>query len=148
MSKSSDEIRRDIERDREDAAAKIDQLEQQLYDTADEAKQQAQDAVTDIRAEAEEMLHDTVETVKENIDIQQQVQDHPLPAVAAALVGGFLLGSMMSDDGGGHSGGESFGSTIRRTAEDSGLIETAENMAAAFIGSVTEEFKGRVMPTK
>ena len=149
MSQSSDQIRRGIERDRQEAGEKVDELEQHLEDRADQLKQQAQDTVEHFRDEAGEMLHDTMDTVKENMDLQQQVQDHPLPAVAAALVGGFLLGSAMNEGGGGGGqSGESFGSTILRTAEESGLVETAENLAAALVGSVTEQVRTTIMPSK
>ena len=149
MSKSSDEIRQEIERDRQDAAEKIDHLEEQLQDTADHMKHQAQGAVTDIRDEAQEMVHDAVDSVKETLDFRQQVEERPLLSVATALVGGYVLGSMMDDDGGGgQSSGSGIGQSLRNSAQESGLFETLENFAAALVGSVTDEVKGAVKPTK
>ena len=166
MGKSADQIRQEIERERADAGSKIDHLEQQVQGNADHMKQQAQDTAHQVKGEAQALVNDTMDTVKENVDLQQQIQERPLIAAGAALAGGFLLGSMMGGGGGGgrqhqqgyyYSGGDTSGSgqqaggshsgsggmsnQIRSAAKKSGLEDTIENATAALMGSVTEQLK-------
>ena len=151
MSKSADEIRAEIERDREDAAERIDQLEERLQDTADDVRREARYTVDEVRDEAQDVVNNAVDSVKETLDIQHQVQERPLVAVAGAMVGGYLVGSMMSDSGdsgGGQSSGPSMGERLQKTAKESGLLDTLQNFAAALVGSYAEEVKTMVKPTK
>ena len=150
MSKSADEIRDEIERDREDAAERIDQLEERLQETADDVRREARYTVDEVRDEAQDLVQNAVESVKETLDLQQQVQDRPLVAVAGAMVGGYVLGSMMNDSGGGggQQSGPSMGERLQKTAKESGLLDTLQNFAAALVGSYAEEVKTMVKPTK
>ena len=166
MGKSSDEIRQEIDRQRADAGQKINQLEQQVQGQAEHAKEQVMDTAEQLRGEAKALVTDTVDTVKESFNLHDQVQERPLVMAGAALVGGFLLGSMMSGDGGGprqasHSysasdttgGGQSYSgghlsggggnltSGIRTAAQKSGLEDTLSNATAALMGSLTEQLK-------
>jgi ElaB/YqjD/DUF883 family membrane-anchored ribosome-binding protein len=162
MGKSSDEIRQEIDEQRADAGQKIDHLEHQIQGNVEHARDQVMDTADQVRGEAKALVNDTVDTVKENFDLHQQIQERPLVSAGAALVGGFLLGSMMSGDdhhrqtsgyraggettgGGQHTGGHHNGggltSGIRSAAEKSGLDETVSNAAAALMGSVTEQLK-------
>jgi len=166
MGKSSDEIRQEIDQQRADAGQKINDLEHQIQSQAEHAREQVMDTAGQVRGEAQALVNDTVETLRENVNLQQQVQERPLVAAGAALIGGFLLGSMM-DGGGSHrqpsysssgsdttssgqpygggqahaGGGNAFSSGIRTAAQKSGLEDTISNAAAALMGSLTEQLK-------
>lgn len=157
MGKSADQISQEIDQQRADAGDKIDHLQEQLQGTANDMQQQVQDTAEHLRGQAEGMVNDAVESVQQ-FDFHQHVQDRPLVSVGAALLGGFLLGSMMEGDdsqrrsdryysggetsgGGQHSGG-GIASGIRSAAQKSGLEDTLSNAAAALMGSLTEQVKG------
>jgi len=158
MGQSSDQIREEIDRSRDSAAGKIDQLQDQVRGTADEMRAQVQGTAQDVVDQVKGTVDHTIDSVKENMDLKQQIEQRPLLALGAALVGGFVLGGMMG--GGGHqqsgqhyqfsSGtpvGESTGSgsamnTIRSAVQRSGLEETFSNAAAAFMGNLSDQLKG------
>ena len=168
MGKSSDQLREEIDAQRAETGAKIDQLQGQVRDTMNDAKQQVTDTATQVRDEAQAMVTDTVDSVKktvEDFDIEGYVQQRPLMSVGVAMVGGFLLGAMLGGDGNGHhshsynasttydssphsSGGGStmsgLGSSLRNAAQKSGLEDTISNAGAALMGSVTEQLKDMV----
>jgi len=97
-----------------------------------------------------------VQTIKENVDIRQQIEDRPIVALGAALFGGYLLGHLLSDDGShGHqppttaqsvgmasAPGNTIRGSIRTAAEKSGLEEMIANTSTALLGSVTDQLKG------
>lgn len=156
MGQSSDQIRQEIDAQRSDAGEQIDHLQEQLQDNADHMHQQVQDTAEHVRGQAQGIMDDAVKSVQ-NFDFHQQVEQRPLVAVGAALIGGFVLGGMMGgggqqqssqggsqggqQQGGGQSGG-GMGSQIRNAAQKSGLEDTISNAAAALMGSVTEQLKG------
>jgi ElaB/YqjD/DUF883 family membrane-anchored ribosome-binding protein len=163
MGKSSDQLREEIDQQREDAGARIDHLQQQVEDTIEGTREQVVDTAEQVRDDAKAMVTDTVDSVKqsvENLDIERYVQERPLMSVGAALVGGFILGGLLGGDdhhqqrsstnyGGGDSGqsrgGPDMGGMmhgIRSAAKKSGLEDTVSNAAAAMMGSVTEQLKG------
>jgi ElaB/YqjD/DUF883 family membrane-anchored ribosome-binding protein len=159
MGQSSDQIREEIDRTRDSAAGKIDQLQDQVRGTADEMRSQVQGTAQDVVDQVKGTVDHTIDTVKENMDLKQQIEQRPLLALGAALVGGFVLGGMMGGGGShqqaGHrrefsSGtpvGESAGGAgamggIRSAVQRSGLEETISNAAAAFMGNMTEQLKG------
>jgi ElaB/YqjD/DUF883 family membrane-anchored ribosome-binding protein len=157
MGQSADEIRQEIDRHREDAAGKIDQLQSQFQGTTEDLRHQAEETVDQVREQVMGTVDDTIESVKENINIEEQIQQRPLVALGAALIGGFVLGGMLGDggngqrrssgsyagDGSSHSGhsGGGMSDTIRNAVKSSGLEETFSNAAAALMGSVTEQVK-------
>ncbi|MDQ3779527.1 MAG: hypothetical protein M3354_03120 [Chloroflexota bacterium] len=139
MGQSSDQIRQEIDQHRSDAAQKIDDLETRVQDTATQARDQAKD-----------MVEDTIQTVKESVDLRKQVEERPLVALGVAFVGGLVLGGITGGGGGGQQsssaqGGsqqsQGAGGTLRGAAQRSGLEDTISNAAAALLGSVTEQFK-------
>lgn len=173
MGKSSDQLREEIDAQRSETGAKIDNLQSQLQSQVEDTRQvvsdtatQVADTVTHVKDEAQAMVTDTVDSVKQtvetslqDIDLEKMVQDRPLVAVGAAMLGGFLLGSMMGGDGGSqhqfsgsHSSGASttgsgssatgLGSSLRSAAQKSGLEDTLSNAGAALVGSLTEQLKG------
>ncbi|HVL24357.1 MAG TPA: DUF3618 domain-containing protein [Thermomicrobiales bacterium] len=158
MGQSSDQIREEIDRTRDSAAGKIDQLQDQVRGTADEMRAQVQGTAQDVVDQVKGTVDHTIESVKENMDLRQQIEQRPLLALGAALVGGFVLGGMMGDGGHQHSGhrrefssgtpvGESAHGSMsgfRSAVQRSGLEETISNAAAAFMGNITEQLKGTI----
>lgn len=167
MGKSSDQLREEIDQQRDDAGAKIDHLQAQVEGQIEHTREQVTDTAEQVRDEATAMVTDTVDSVKQSIDdldIERYVQERPLASVGAALLGGFLLGAVLGgddhrhrqqggyraetgmsggqrhDDGGPDLSGMMHG--IRSAAKKSGLEDTVSNAAAAMMGSVTEQIKG------
>lgn len=154
MGPSADHIRQEIDAKRDDATQKIDQLQAQVIDTGEQ-----------LRAQAQGVVDDSIQTVKQSLDVRQQIEQRPLLSLGVALAAGFALGGMAS--GGNHqqarqsrpytggsqssssgfargdvqSGASNVASSLRDLAHKSGLDETLSNAAAAFIGNVTEQFK-------
>lgn len=168
MGQSSDEIRQEIDQQRAEAGQKIDNLQHQVQGQADHAREQVLDTADQVRGEAKALVNDTVDTVKESFDFHEQVQQRPLVAAGAALLGGFVLGSITGggDQHGGHrsssqsygsgdttssgyqysggqhsGGGTNLASGIRTAAQKSGLEDTISNATAALMGSLTEQLK-------
>lgn len=159
MGQSSDQIREEIDQHRHDAADKIDRLQSQVQGAADDLRSQAQDTVAGMQEQVKGTVDETIETVKQNLDFREQVQERPLVALGAALIGGFVVGGML---GGGsenrssghhvdsesthtsHSSGGGMGSTVQHAVKSSGLEEMLSNAAAALMGSVTEQVKQTV----
>lgn len=170
MGKSSDQLREEIDAQRADAGAKIDDLQNQVQNQVENTREQVTDTAEHIRDEAQAMVTDSVETVKntvENMDLERMVQDRPLLSVGAAMLGGFMLGAMLGGDndsrqhsqsysgsypdgaefgnrGGSRSSSSGIGHSLRTAAQKSGLEDTISNAGAALMGSVTEQLKGMV----
>jgi ElaB/YqjD/DUF883 family membrane-anchored ribosome-binding protein len=167
MGESTDQIRQEIDRKRDDAAGKIDQLQHQVQDTADQMRANVQDTTGQVIDQVKTGVDDTIESVKQNIDLRQQIEERPLLALGAALVGGFLLGGMTggrNHHGGssgftqsyqpasgqhtahhdGAHGGPAMGSSIRSAIQKTGIEDTISNAAAALLGSVTDQLKDTI----
>lgn len=146
MGQSSDQIREEIDQKRTDAASKIDTLKDQVQGNADQVRGQVEDTVDQVREGVQGTVEDTIQTVKQNIDLQQQMEERPLVALGAALLGGFVLGGLMGGGGqqsqsGGSASGGGAPSAIRGAVQKSGLEDTISNATAALMGNVTEQFK-------
>lgn len=169
MGQSSDELRQEIDQRRHNAEQKINDLQGQVQGTAEDLRMQAQgtaaelqgqvqDTATELRGQVQGTVEDTIDTVKENVDFDQFVQERPLVSLGAALIGGFVLGGMLNNSGGGgssqhRSGDGSYSSndgsssgggmsdTLRSAYKSSGLEETFNSAAAAMMGSVTDQLK-------
>ncbi len=157
MGQSSDQIRQEIDQHREDAAQKIDQLQSQVQGTGEDLRHQAEETVDQVREQVMGSVEDTIHSVKESVNIQEQIEQRPLVALGAALIGGFVIGGMLGGGGGGQhrsssssshdysgsssSQGGGMGDTVRQAFKSSGLEETFSNAAAAMMGSVTEQVK-------
>jgi hypothetical protein len=159
MGKSSDQLRQEIDQQRDDAGAKIDHLQQQVQGQIEDTRDQVVGTAEQVRDVAMALVTDTVDSVKatvDSFDLERQVQERPLVSAGMALIGGFVLGAMMGGDdqhrhqSGSYSGASSSGSGhdvsgfvsgIRSAAQKSGLEETVSNAAAALMGSITEQFK-------
>jgi len=155
MGQSSDQIRQEIDQSRQGAAEKIDQLKEQVEGTATDMRGQVQETAEQMIDQVKGTVDETIETVRENFDFRQQIEERPLVALGAALVGGFLLGGMTRGSQGqsgtqhpsyasGTPVGESMSggtSGIRNAIQHSGLEDTISNAAAAILGSVTDQVK-------
>jgi len=162
MGQSSDQIRDEIEQRRADAAEKIDQLQGQVQGTADQMRTQVQESAEQVKETAEQVMEgaratvdETVQTIKESVDLKQHIEERPLVALGAALLGGFLLGGMTSGGGGSHhqssppyaqssgvaAGSGMLGVGLRSAIQKSGLEETISNAGAAMMGNVTDQLK-------
>jgi len=156
MGQSADQIRQEIDQKRADASSKIDQLQQQVQGTTEQVRDQVQESVEQVVEQVKGTVDDTLQTVKQSVDFHKQIEERPLVALGAALVGGFLLGGMTGGNGGGQSQQQGSGSsneyrstsshgsgssTVRTALQKSGLEDTISNAAAALMGSVTDQLK-------
>ena len=158
MGQSADQLRQEIEQKRDDAAQKIDAIEMRVQDTVQQARDTVQDTVQQARDTVVGTVDQTVQKAKESFDLRRQVEEKPLVALGAALVGGFVLGGILGDDdrrsssyegssadlprSATRTGGVRTG--IRNAARESGLDDTIQNLTAAFMGSLTERLRSTV----
>jgi len=170
MGQSADQIRREIDQSREDAASKIDQLQSQVQGTVQEVRDSVQGTTEKVVEDLKGTVDETVQSVRQNLDLRHQIEQRPLLSLGVALVGGFLVGGMTGNgdqqhssqhqsyqypeagQGGSYSGqngsysGSSRGSStlsqgIRSAVQKTGLEDTISDAAAALIGSVTDQLK-------
>jgi len=156
MGESTAQVREEIDMNRRSAADKIDQIQSQLENTTEQLRTGVQDSAQQVRDQVKGTIDDTMETMKQNFDLRQQIEERPLVALGAALVGGFVLGGLMG--GGGHSQnggnghtqptasqsghhGSSAGHGVRSAIQKSGLEDTISNAASALIGSLTDQLR-------
>ena len=149
MGQTADQLRQEIEHKREDAAAKIDQLETRVQ----EIPQMARDTVTETVQQAKGAVTETVQQVKQSVDLRQQVEQRPLVALGSAVLGGFLLGGLLGGgkDGGRRGGGQHAGMAgggaaggLRGAAQRSGLDDTLATMSGALLGVLAERLRSMV----
>jgi hypothetical protein len=125
MGQTTGELRQAVDNKRDDAAQKIDQLEQRVGDTAQQ--------------------------MKESLDWRKQVDDNPLVAVGAAFIGGMVLGGVL---GGGDdhqqkqpsqwqsaAAGAGLSGAIRKAAKSSGIEESFNDMASNLFGTISDRMK-------
>jgi hypothetical protein len=164
MGQSADQIRREIDQSRGDAAAKIDQLQSQVQGTAQEVRDSVQGTTDKVVDDLKGTVDETVESVKQSLDLRHQIEQRPLLSLGLALVGGFVVGGMTGGGGGGQQQSQhrsyqypDSGSTtgyapthrepgpmsqgIRSAVKQTGLEDTLSAAAAALIGSVTDQLK-------
>ena len=160
MDQSTDQIRQEIDANRQGAAEKIDQLQTQVQDSAQQVRENVQGSVEDTVQTVKGAVDDTVLSVKEgveNFDLRQQIEARPLVSLGAAFIGGFVLGGILGGDdhrqggqqyngsqqysGGQHGGSGSLGTSVRSAIQKTGLDDTLSNATAALIASVTDQVK-------
>lgn len=153
MGEDADRLRQEIDQKRDDAASKIDQIEERMQDTAQMAKETVRDTTQAAKESVMEVVDQTVAKVKEGFDVHQQVEQRPLVAVGAAMLGGFLLGGILGNDRQGgrydrngvhadNQGGVT--ASLRQAAQRSGLDDTIEKAASALLGSLKEQISSVV----
>jgi len=103
----------------------------------------------------QEKVADTAQQVKEQFDWRKQVNDRPLVAVGAAMIGGMLLGKMTgSGGGGGHhapdvphngagmmAGGGMIAGALQNAMQKSGLSDQLETTMHDLFSTVTSRMK-------
>ncbi len=109
MGQTADQLRQEIASKRDDAAAKIDQIEARVQDFPNLAKetvrgsvdasiQQAKDTVDQSLTQAREVVVDKVGTMKQQADLTTKIGERPLAALGIAFAGGYLLGKVFGGD--------------------------------------------------
>ena len=133
MGETADQLRQQVDQKRDDASQKIDQIEQQVMGKAQEI---------------EHKVSDTAQQVKAKMDWRHQVEERPLLAVGAALIGGMLIGGLTGKDDGRDSGPRATSShatehsrggvtnAVRNAARESGLEDSIQNFASAAFGQL------------
>jgi hypothetical protein len=124
MGETTGELRQAVDNKRDDAAQKIDKIEQKVGETTQQ--------------------------VKESLDWRRQVDEKPLMALGAAFVGGFVLGGVMGGDDD-HQKSSShwqtsknrggLGGAIRNAAKSSGFEDSLSEMATGLFGSLSTRMK-------
>ncbi len=168
MGQSADQLRQEIEQKREDAAQKIEQIESRVTDTVEQARTTVDDTVM----KARDTVEGTVQKAKESVDLRRQVEEKPLLALGAALLGGFALGGMLGGGKGGQ-GSSAYGGrpshvegssqayyasqgsqgqgglrgNIQQAAKSSGLEDMLANGTTALMNSLTERLKATLDET-
>lgn len=95
-------VRQQMTETRTALSEKLETLEHQVKETVQEARAAVQDTVVTVReavhdtvGSIKDSVHDTVDSVKDTLDVERQVQRHPLGMVAGAtalgILGGYLL---------------------------------------------------------
>jgi hypothetical protein len=137
MGESASQIAQELDQKRAEATQKIDQLEQQVAQTA--------------------------EDIKETVDIRRQVEQRPLISLGAAFMGGIILGGLVGGDsgnqrGGGrgydsydgrsHNGSQGQGSSLidglRGAAKKTGLEDAINSAAAAMMANAGDRIKSTI----
>jgi hypothetical protein len=128
MGQTTGELRQAVDNKRDEAAQKIDQIEQRVGDTTQQ--------------------------VKESLDWRKQVDDKPLVAFGAAFIGGMVLGGVLGGGGDHHQGQPSqppqwqsatasagFGGAIRKAAKRSGIEDSFNDMVSNLFGTISDRMK-------
>lgn len=84
-------IRLKMEHTRESLTSKLESLE----DKVTSSMEKATTAVTDTVASVKETMHEGVESVKSAVDVPAHVDKHPWLMMGGAVLGGFMLGSLL-----------------------------------------------------
>lgn len=85
-------IRRRMEETRESLTDKLETLENKLLGSVEDATSAVRETVASVK----ETMHDGVESVKGAVDIQAHVKRRPWIMLGGAIVGGYVLGSLLT----------------------------------------------------
>ena len=139
MGTTTDELRQQVDADRSNAEEKINKIQEQVLDST----QMIQDKATE-----------TVQQVKEQFDWRQQVNERPIMAAGAAMIGGMILGKMTSggdhrssgstsgtNSGASGSGGGIITGSLQSAFQRSGLTDQIESTMDDFFANVASRMK-------
>lgn len=149
MGPTASQIREELDQQRDDAAARLAEIENRVQNVTSEARSEVDETKEQIRSQVE----DAKEQVKQTFDVKYQLQQNPLVAVGGGLLLGFLLGGGISGGGGGshHSGHQSSSSvgghlqaSLMQSAKSSGLSDTVSSAGSALLAEVTKTVKGAI----
>jgi hypothetical protein len=140
MGESASQIAQELDQKRADATEKIEQIENQVTQAA--------------------------EDIKETVDIRRQVEQRPLVSLGAAFIGGIVLGGLVGGDSGNgrnapayyrYDGSSSSGSSgqggsglmegIRSAAKKAGLEDAINSAAAAMMANAGDRIKSTMNQT-
>lgn len=99
MGQTADQIRQAIAGKRDDAAAKIDEIEARVQDLPNLAKETVRGTVDASLQQARASVEETVGQMKQQMDLRAQIEQRPLAALGIAFAGGYLLGKLIGDGG-------------------------------------------------
>lgn len=146
MGPTASQIREELDQHRDDAAARLAEIENRVQNVTSEARSEVEETKEQIRSQVE----DAKEQVKQTFDLKYQLKENPLIAVGGGLLAGFLLGGGLSG-GGGHSSRRSSSSvgghlqaSLMQSAKSSGLSDTLSSAGSALLSEVTKSVKGVV----
>lgn len=88
---NEDLIRQRMEKTRESLTHKLESLEDKLLGSVEETKS----AVRETVAQVKETMHEGVETVKDAVDVPAHVERRPWLMFGGAVLGGYLIGSLL-----------------------------------------------------
>jgi ElaB/YqjD/DUF883 family membrane-anchored ribosome-binding protein len=91
---NEDVIRERMEKTRESLSQKLETLEDKLLGSVEDTKS----AVRETVAQVKETMHEGVETVKDAVDIEAHVDRRPWLMFGGAVLGGYILGSLLMRD--------------------------------------------------
>ena len=139
MGQTADQLRQEIEHKREDAAAKIDQIEAKVQDipnlARDTVRGQVDQSITQVRDSVDQSLNQARMTVtekvgqmKEQTDVRGQIGQRPLAALGIAFAGGYLLGKVFGGDDKSSHGGYRYQSDWSQAHATSGSTQHASTM--------------------
>lgn len=94
MGQTADQLRQEIANKRDDAAAKIDRIEAKVQDLPNVAKDTVKETVDQSLNQARASVEEKVGQVKQQVNVQGQIEERPLAVLGAAFAGGFLLAKM------------------------------------------------------
>jgi len=149
MGPTASQIREELDQHREDAAARLAEIENRVQHVTSEARSEVDETKEQIRSQVE----DAKEQVKQTFDVKYQLQQNPLIAVGGGLLLRFLLGGGASGGGGGgsYSGSRSSSSvgghlhaSLMQSAKSSGLSDTLSSAGSALLSEVTKSVKSAV----
>jgi hypothetical protein len=140
MGQTADQLRQEVDATRDQAAEKIDMIEQKVGDAAQQ--------------------------VKDKVNWRRQVDDNPLLALGVAMIGGMALGSLLGGDDGRRrdrgefspyaqfstipgpgpygrqsSGGGGMNLSIRQAARSSGLEDALSSISGSLMASLTDKVR-------
>ena len=126
MGETPDQLRQEVDRKREDAGQKVDALEQRMTETVQRVRDGVAETTEQVRATVQDSVEgvqqavgqtaqqvteqvkattqQVTEQVKENFNLRRQIEERPLVMLGAALLGGFVIGSVTGGDDDGHGG--------------------------------------------
>ncbi len=149
MGSTASQIREELDQHRDDAAARLAELENRVQNVTSEARSEIDETKEQIRSQVE----DAKEQVKQTFDVKYQLKENPLIAVGGGLLVGFLLGGGLSGGGGGDSHpsqrssssvGGHLQASLMQSAKSSGLSDTLSSAGSALLSEVTKSVKGVV----
>ncbi len=84
-------MREQIEETRSALTEKLETLEAEVKETVDTARDTVRETISSVT----ETVHDATESVKRNLDLEYQVQQHPWAMLGLSLVSGLALGAFL-----------------------------------------------------